>query len=379
MRIAIFYPYLEARGGAEKHASKVAQHLSERNEILVYSVWKEEIGVPEWWEGLNIRRAWHPIRTPLLRRTINELTFLIRNPTIEEDSDLIIGFGPHGVTMAGYQDRIPTIGYFFHPWYTLYPRPIDRDPSPISNLIFKKPPLSTFLKVLDRRKVNRVKELAANSPIIAKMIRQIYRREAHIMMPGVDIVPLVEKNPCRDYIFIPTRVVYHKNLHTAVKALYILRKRFSRDIDLIISGSINDPIYWSYIQEMIARLELGKYVRHIGFVPDEELWSLYRNAVCHWFISYMEDFGLTALESLSQETPVIASNDGGARYTMIDGETGYLVDPNDAHSFAEKTAYLLDNPDVREEMGKKGRRHVLRNFTWEKHFREWDRLIERVT
>ncbi|MHA1627091.1 MAG: glycosyltransferase [Candidatus Asgardarchaeia archaeon] len=82
---------------------------------------------------------------------------------------------------------------------------------------------------------------------------------------------------------------------------------------------------------------------------------------------------------MSQETPVIASNDGGARYTVIDGETGYLVDPNDAHSFAEKTAYLLDNPEMREEMGKKGRRHVLRNFTWEKHFRDWDRLIKTVT
>ena len=327
-----------------------------------------------------IKKVWEPLKTPILRKTINQLMFLFRTPPVEEGSDLIIGFGPQGVAMAGGVDaEIPTIGYFFHPWYTLYPRPIDRDPSPVSNLIFREPPSSTIIKAVDKGRVSRVRELAANSPIIARLIRRIYGREAQVMMPGVDIGPLAEEKNLGDYVFIPTRVVYHKNLHTAIKALYILRKKFSRDVKLIISGSINDQVYWKNIQEMIKSLELGKCVKHIGFVSDKELWSLYRNAVCHWFISYSEDFGLTALESMSQETPVIASNDGGARYTVIDGETGYLVDPNDAHSFAEKTAYLLDNPDMRKKIGKKGRRHVLRNFTWEKHFRDWDRLVERLT
>ncbi|MHA1627092.1 MAG: glycosyltransferase [Candidatus Asgardarchaeia archaeon] len=108
------------------------------------------------------------------------------------------------------------------------------------------------------------------------------------------MVPLVEERPSENYIFIPTRVVYHKNLHTAIKALYILRKEFSKDVKLILSGVIGDQAYWKYLQKLIRKLELGKYVRHIGFISDEKLWSLYRNAVCHWFISYMEDFGLTA-------------------------------------------------------------------------------------
>jgi glycosyltransferase involved in cell wall biosynthesis len=94
------------------------------------------------------------------------------------------------------------------------------------------------------------------------------------------------------------------------------------------------------------------------------IWLLYRNAICHWFTPYQEDFGLTPIESMSQETPVIASNDGGARYTVIDDETGFLVDPNDAYAFAEMTAMLLDQPDDRNRMGQKGREHVLEYFTW---------------
>ena len=130
---------------------------------------------------------------------------------------------------------------------------------------------------------------------------------------------------------------------------------------------------------MIKLLGLDNEVRYLGFVPESMIWLLYRNAICHWFTPYQEDFGLTPIESMSQETPVVASNDGGAQYTIVEKETGFLVDPNDAFAFAEKTAFFLDHPDMRIEMGISGRKHVLRNFTWERHYKEWDELIKRVS
>jgi len=381
MKITVFYPHLEAQGGAEKHASKVVQHLSKQHQVVVYGVLGERgIGAPEWWKGLAIKEAWKRLRTPVLRKTVNELLFIFKTTAIEKDNDLFIGFGSQGVTVAGgIGKRIQTIGYFFHPNYALYPRDVDRDSPLISRLIFRQPPFSCILKSFDRDKVNRVRVLAANSPIVARIIHRIYRRRAHVMMPGVDVRPLAKEKPGKQYIFIPTRVVYHKNLHTAIKALHILREQLSKDVELIISGAIDDQAYWRQIQAMIHSLKLNNCVKHIGFVSEQHLFSLYRNAVCHWLISYSEDFGLTVLESMSQETAVIASNDGGAKYTVVDSETGYLVDPNNADSFAKKTAFLLENPDICREMGKRGRNHVLKNFTWEKHFKDWDGLLEIAT
>ena len=133
------------------------------------------------------------------------------------------------------------------------------------------------------------------------------------------------------------------------------------------------------IQNIIRLLGLENEARYLGFLPEGMIWLLYRNAIRHWFTPCQEDFGLTPTESMSQKTPVIAYNDVGARYTFIDGDTGLLVDPKDAYTFAEKTAILLDQSEYRNRMGQKGREHVLKHFTWKRHFEEGDKLCCHVS
>ena len=384
MQLTVFHPYMYGKGGGERHASKIAHHLAQKHELTVYGLWgKEGIGVPEWWAGLRVKKAWEHIKFPILRRTINGLITMFKDPPLK-DCDVFIGFGPHGAVLAGrMSDSVPTIGYFFHPWYLLYHRDIDRDSSVASKLIFRQSVFSSVLKRIDREQVTRIREIGVNSPHIGKMIVEYYGREPHVMMPGIDVKPPAKRmrlfSSFKDYIFIPTRIIYHKNIHTAIKALYILRKKYKKDVKLVISGSVNYEPYWQQIQNMIRLLGLGNEFRYLGFLPERMIWLLYRNAICHWFTPYQEDFGLTPIESMSQETPVIASNDGGARYTVIDEETGFLIDPNDAYAFAEKTAILLDQPENRRKFGQKGREHVLKHFTWKRHFEDWDKLLYQVS
>jgi len=383
VRLTIFHPYMYGKGGGERHASKVAHHLAEKHDVTVYGLWGNEgIGVPEWWAGLRVKKAWEHIKFPVLRRTINGLITMFKDSPLD-DCDAFIGFGPHGAILAGkLSDNVPTIGYFFHPWHLLYHHRINRDSSVASKIIFRESPLSSLLKRVDRNQVMRLREIGVNSPHIGNMIVEYYGRKPHIMMPGIDVKPPAKKmrlfSLFENYVFIPTRIIYYKNVHTAIKVLYILRRKYKKDVKLVISGAINHPLYWRQIQNMIKMLRLEREVKYIGFVPEHMMWLLYRNAICHWFTPYQEDFGLTPIESMSQETPVIASNDGGARYTVLDSETGFLVDPNDAFAFAEKTALFLDQPDERIRIGEKGRYHVLKNFTWERHFKEWDDLIDSI-
>lgn len=101
-------------------------------------------------------------------------------------------------------------------------------------------------------------------------------------------------------------------------------------------------------------------------LSDDELAAEYSKALVTLCTSYNEPFGLVALESMACETPVIAVEEGGYRETVIDGETGFLLrrDPN---KFAEKIIYLVEHPKIAEKMGKAGREHVKKNFTWKKH------------
>ncbi len=78
--------------------------------------------------------------------------------------------------------------------------------------------------------------------------------------------------------------------------------------------------------------------------------------------SIREGFGLTVSEALWKGTPVVASNAGGIPLQINDGETGFLLDPYDIDGFAEKILWILRNRKEAEEMGKRAREYVRKNF-----------------
>jgi trehalose synthase len=78
--------------------------------------------------------------------------------------------------------------------------------------------------------------------------------------------------------------------------------------------------------------------------------------------SLREGFGLTISEALWKETPVVASYVGGIPIQIINGENGYLVDPQDIKDCASKIISLLQNPTEAKNMGKKGKEMVRKNF-----------------
>ncbi len=78
--------------------------------------------------------------------------------------------------------------------------------------------------------------------------------------------------------------------------------------------------------------------------------------------SIKEGFGLTVTEALWKAKPVVASNAGGISHQIEDGESGFLLEPNDNKGFADRIVRLLRNPDLAEEMGIKSREIVRKNF-----------------
>jgi trehalose synthase len=78
--------------------------------------------------------------------------------------------------------------------------------------------------------------------------------------------------------------------------------------------------------------------------------------------SIREGFGLTVTEALWKGTPVVASNVGGIPLQVIDGKTGFLLQPRDTQGFAERIIEILRNSDLACEMGKNAREHVRKNF-----------------
>ncbi len=126
----------------------------------------------------------------------------------------------------------------------------------------------------------------------------------------------------------------------------------------LIGGDLDDDLdpdsELSRLVELKEELGIGDLVTFLGGRAQAALPFYYSAADAVVMPSRYESFGLAALEAMACGTPVVASDVGGLSYLVRDGETGFLVPEGDANSFAEKISLLLHNPQLRDEMGKRG-------------------------
>jgi phosphatidylinositol alpha-1,6-mannosyltransferase len=78
----------------------------------------------------------------------------------------------------------------------------------------------------------------------------------------------------------------------------------------------------------------------------------------------VEGWGIVFMEAAACGRPVVVGDSGGARETLLDGETGFLVDGADVAEVADAIAMLLEDPGLATSMGKAGRAWVEREHTW---------------
>jgi glycosyltransferase involved in cell wall biosynthesis len=114
------------------------------------------------------------------------------------------------------------------------------------------------------------------------------------------------------------------------------------------------------LKERARSLEIEPYVIFAGFRPDiDRLYSAMDVSV---LTSLSEGLSISLLESMKHGLPVVVTHVGGNPEVVIDEETGYLVPPRDARSFAQKVVTLLRDSDLRRRMGAAGRARAESQF-----------------
>jgi len=108
------------------------------------------------------------------------------------------------------------------------------------------------------------------------------------------------------------------------------------------------------------------YLENLGWVDQEELPSLYhRGDISLVPSTWIEPFGITAVESMATGIPVIASRIGGLETTTVDGETGYLIPPGDVDAMTQSLRKLLSDASLRQRLGAAGRKRAQEHFDWD--------------
>jgi glycogen synthase len=163
------------------------------------------------------------------------------------------------------------------------------------------------------------------------------------------------------YVLFVGRISEQKGIFPLLEAVRAL----PADVELVLCASSPDT------PELLARLEAAvagrARVRWINaMLPVDEVVQLYSHAAAFVCPSIYEPFGLINLEAMACGTPVIATRVGGIPEVVVDGETGWLVEPGDPAALAEALGRALADPERGRRMGEAGRRRVEAHFTWER-------------
>lgn len=161
-----------------------------------------------------------------------------------------------------------------------------------------------------------------------------------------------------NYIFYPSRLEKLKRQDLVIRAM----KYIKSDTKLIIAGI--GGMYAEY-QKLVYELNLHSKVSLIGEISEEEKFAFYANSLAVSYIPYDEDYGYVTLEAMLSSKPVITCKDsGGPLEFIIDGENGFIVEPN-PKEIAEKIDYLAYNRKKSIEMGRCGREiYHKKNISW---------------
>jgi len=140
------------------------------------------------------------------------------------------------------------------------------------------------------------------------------------------------------------------------------------DVELHVAGRGSfEESYGS----LLDKLNLRSKVKFLGLLPHERIPQFLSDIDIFAMpsISDGESFGVAALEASATGLPVVATKVGGVPEVVIDGETGILVERGNVEELAQAILRLIQQPELRIEMGQAGRRLVEHKYRWEDNLR----------
>ena len=180
-----------------------------------------------------------------------------------------------------------------------------------------------------------------------------------------EVVRVRERYQLHDeFVLYAGNVKPHKNLGRLIDAFQIVRNRGLDHLKLVLIG--DDISKYAALRRAVHQHQLHKYVRFLGYLPEETLAVMYRLAGVFVFPSLYEGFGLPPLEAMASGTPVVTSN--VSSLPEVAGDAALLVDPYEPAAIADGIYRVLTDEELRRDLRRKGLARA-RQFSWEQSVR----------
>lgn len=152
------------------------------------------------------------------------------------------------------------------------------------------------------------------------------------------------------------------------------------DVKFIIVGDSKgeDDRYYTEVKDIVERWNLTTEIIFTGWRTDIKNVISDFDILVQATTTYPEGFGLTIIEAMALEKPVIATNIPGPSELVVNGETGFLISPQDYSALANSILELVNNPELAKQMGDKGRKRVEELFDIKGTLRKIEETYEEI-
>jgi glycosyltransferase involved in cell wall biosynthesis len=316
--VALVHEWFSAAGGSEnvfRQIGEVVPHAAR------FVLWKE----PEVSDA-GLRESWLA-RTPLRRSKAVALPLMpLAWRTLTRDTFDVVISSSHAfahTVRLGSPERTRHLSYVHSPARYIWSPAFDgRGAHPLLA------PPRRLLQLTDRYLGRHVHAYAANSHEVSARIRRYWQRDAVVINPPVDVdffaaAPSPDRQQPRDYLLGAGRWISYKNF----------------DLVIAIADAAGMPLVLAGSGPEEARLRRAAAAVRVPVSFEvsptkERLRQLYWGAKALLFPVH-EDFGIIPVEAQACGTPVLGLRRGGLLETVIDGETGFLVDSTDPRDLVE--------------------------------------------
>jgi len=365
LRLAIVHHDLFVRGGAERLACEVGDRLEKRGHEVVYvtSRFIPELSYPKL-RSKKVIKVGFPVRLPggyahAYVEAFNTFRSLLKTFRRVDVDALLFSKQYSLLYFAKRLRNVPSVMYVH--W-----------PERLSAQV------TTTLRRFYRRLIEQMEGVSfldadavlCNSKFTARVISALFSREAIVAYPGVDtdfFKPSDQENSMDENLILSVnRFAEYKNLELAIEAMCLVSKEIP-EAHLIIAGNVDKESYgyYSRLRKMVDDKGLSRAVTIIINITDADILKLYQRCAIFLYTPTREHFGIGPIEAMACGKPVIVSDHGGPKESVIHEVTGFRL-PNNPKTWADHIVKLVNEPEIRIEMGKAGRRHTESNFTWDR-------------
>jgi glycosyltransferase involved in cell wall biosynthesis len=198
-----------------------------------------------------------------------------------------------------------------------------------------------------------------------RLLPAAIRTRARVVKGGIDLDRFcLATGPRLKQVVQVGRIMPHKGIN------YLLDAAAAARIPVVIAGKVLDADYYQHLR----RQSENSQVTFVLDAGDEAITDLYSKSAVTVAASVYRDLngrewpnsellGLTLLESMAVGTPVVCTDVGGMPEYVVDGETGFVVPPNDSPALQQKLELLVGDPGRAVLIGRAGHDHV-QQFSW---------------